>query len=192
MSQDRALSVHFCDFIAAGDPLAQLVAEFVAAAKADSSIAIRPGVMLNWFRKAQAVTRLPEIEAMQARLAELGRTVSENKERLVAIEMGAAARQAAPAQAIPDGQVVIGQFGNYAVLGPGAPVAKNARLYARTPLIEHKDRLIKCLEASDQPLTRKRIASILGIPEGSLSQLLREPEFQRLERGLWGLRKWTK
>jgi hypothetical protein len=50
--------------------------------------------------------------------------------------------------------------------------------------------LINFLRANG-PQTRQEITNKTAIPAGSLSELLAEPEFERHERGLWGLKGQT-
>ena len=57
----------------------------------------------------------------------------------------------------------------------------------RTSMSAHKRKLVAFLETT-RSATRAEILSLTGIPDGSLSQLLREEDFEQLERGLWALK----
>jgi hypothetical protein len=57
----------------------------------------------------------------------------------------------------------------------------------RVPLSVQKQKLIDFL-AQRGAATRASICSETGIPSGSLSELLKGPEFVSLSRGVWGLR----
>ncbi len=57
----------------------------------------------------------------------------------------------------------------------------------RLSMKQHKEALINHLTSSG-PSTRKTILRVTGIPAGSLSELLREPEFESVNRGEWRLR----
>lgn len=57
----------------------------------------------------------------------------------------------------------------------------------RHSLSKHKGNLIAFL-ATVESATRGEITAATGIPEGSLSELLRGDEFQRIERGQWKLK----
>jgi hypothetical protein len=65
------------------------------------------------------------------------------------------------------------------------------QLKERTPMSAHKKRLIDFLHDA-RMATRAQILASTGIPEGSLSQLLREPEFEQMERGTWRLKDWPR
>jgi hypothetical protein len=58
---------------------------------------------------------------------------------------------------------------------------------SRVPLSIHRKRLIDFL-AEKGPSMRAEIAMATHIPNGSLSEVLRGPEFEQVERGLWRLR----
>jgi len=61
------------------------------------------------------------------------------------------------------------------------------RSLSKVRMSEHKATLIAFL--ADGVASRATILHETGIPEGSLGQLLREPEFAKKERGMWGLKK---
>lgn len=56
----------------------------------------------------------------------------------------------------------------------------------RIPLSFHRKKLIEFLDEHG-PSLRAEIVAKTGIPEGSLSKLLRGKEFEHLERGFWAL-----
>jgi hypothetical protein len=58
----------------------------------------------------------------------------------------------------------------------------------RIPLSQHREKLIAFLKEKG-PATRIQIAYATGIPEGSLSSLLKGREFEQVKRGFWGLKR---
>lgn len=57
----------------------------------------------------------------------------------------------------------------------------------RTSLDEHKERLIAFLSGRQTLASRKEILTGTGMPQGTLSAVLRDEKFYRGKRGLWGL-----
>jgi hypothetical protein len=58
----------------------------------------------------------------------------------------------------------------------------------RIPMSEHKKKAVDYLRQVESA-TRLEILANTGVPEGSLSQLLRDKEFEQVERGRWRLAK---
>jgi hypothetical protein len=58
----------------------------------------------------------------------------------------------------------------------------------RTRISEHKKKLIDFFTMRPSPAPRQLILGMTGIPPGSLSTVLREPEFAQTEHGMWTLR----
>ena len=64
---------------------------------------------------------------------------------------------------------------------------KRTSIGSRKPVSWHKDRVIKFLQQHG-PSARKDIMEKAYIPAGSLSVILRSPEFESIEHGIWKLK----
>jgi hypothetical protein len=75
----------------------------------------------------------------------------------------------------------------------GQVIAKtpSGGMVLRVPMSFHKRTLIEFLNNA-RLATRAQILESTTIPEGSLSELLRDPEFVQAERGVWRLKDWPR
>jgi hypothetical protein len=69
--------------------------------------------------------------------------------------------------------------------------AENNLLAIRRSLPEHRQKLVEFLKEHG-PATRAEITAKVGIPPGSLSTVLLQPDFQQHGRGFWALKEQGK